>query len=177
VVGYYNAGDYRRERRIVLNRSRVEQLVARLLTGLLERWSESHIAVDETGDWEPGVFLGGDAERSIELYRQVTPITHVGPHSVPTLQIVGEHDVYVGGSAAVAELHDRLRACGVPSVVLRLPRTDHAFDMFLPEVSPAAQTAMYHVDRFLALMAAPVDWTPSTATPELVGSGATLHWR
>ena len=30
--------------------------------------------------------------------------------------------------------------------------------MFLPEVSPAAQSAMYDVDRFLALMASPVDW-------------------
>lgn len=28
-----------------------------------------------------------------------------------------------------------------------------AFDLFLPEVSPAAQTAMYDVDRFLALLA------------------------
>jgi hypothetical protein len=31
------------------------------------------------------------------------------------------------------------------------------FDMFLPEFSPAAQAAMYDVDRFLALMASPID--------------------
>ena len=55
-------------------------------------------------------------------------------------------------------LHAALQAAGVPSVELRLPRTDHAFDLFLPEVSPTAQTAMYDVDRFLALMAAAVEW-------------------
>jgi hypothetical protein len=43
-------------------------------------------------------------------------------------------------------------------VYVEFPRTDHAFDILLPMVSPAAQAAMYDVDRFLALMASPVDW-------------------
>jgi acetyl esterase/lipase len=136
----------------------VERTVARLLTIFLERWSGSKMAVDEKGDWPSQLFLGGGPDEWPELYRQISPISHVGPDTPPTLQIVGEHDVYVGGSSAIADLHEKLRAAGVPAIKLQIPRTDHAFDMFFPEVSPAAQTAMYEVDRFLALMAAPVDW-------------------
>lgn len=55
-------------------------------------------------------------------------------------------------------LHRRLREAGAPSVYVEFPRTRPGVDMFLPEVSPAAQAAMYDVERFLALMASPVDW-------------------
>jgi len=33
-----------------------------------------------------------------------------------------------------------------------LPWTEHAFDLAVPQVNPAAQSALYDVDRFLALM-------------------------
>jgi hypothetical protein len=39
------------------------------------------------------------------------------------------------------------------SAYVELPQTDHAFDIFLPKLSPAAQAAMYDVDRFLAFLA------------------------
>jgi hypothetical protein len=32
------------------------------------------------------------------------------------------------------------------------PSTDHAFDLALPQINPAAQSALYDVDRFLALL-------------------------
>ena len=63
-----------------------------------------------------------------------------------------------GGVRSVAALHAKLRATGAPAIELRIPRTDHAFDLALPAVSPAAQPAMYDVDRFLALLASSVDW-------------------
>jgi acetyl esterase/lipase len=170
VVGYYNPGDYRRERKAVVQRTAVERAVAGLLTDVLERWSGAEIAVDETGDWDPALFVGGRPDEWPELYRQLSPITHAGPSAPPTLQFMGEHDVYVGGSPAVAELHEKLRAAGVPSVVVRIPRTDHAFDLFVPAVSPSAQTAMYHVDRFLGLMAAPVDWRTASARPAVAAA-------
>jgi hypothetical protein len=47
---------------------------------------------------------------------------------------------------------------------VEFPRTDHAFDMFLPGFSPAAQAAMYDVDRFLALLASPVDWKAASVS-------------
>jgi acetyl esterase/lipase len=135
-------------------------------TAFFERMIGYEIAVDDAGDWDANLFFGGPADEWPELYRQVSPITHVGPSSPPTLQIVGEHDSY-GATQPGDALHEALQAAGVPSVELRLPRTDHAFDLFMPEVSPTAQTAMYEVDRFLALMASPVQWKraayPATA--------------
>jgi acetyl esterase/lipase len=111
--------------------------------------------VDDAGDWDPRLLVGGRPDEWPERYRLIAPIVHVGPETPPTLQFVGEHDVYVSRNGNELALHRALRAAGVPSVYVAFPRTDHAFDMFFPAVSPAAQTAMYHADRFLALMASP----------------------
>jgi acetyl esterase/lipase len=157
VVAYYNAGDYRRESKIVVNPTALEQTAAGLLTNFFERWLGSELAVDDTGDWDPHLFVGGTPDEWPELYRQVSPVTHVGPNTPPTLQFMGEHDLYVSRTGFVLALHRKLQEAGVPSVYVEFPRTDHAFDMFLPELSPSAQTAMYDVDRFLALMASPVE--------------------
>ncbi|MHB1413864.1 MAG: alpha/beta hydrolase [Chloroflexota bacterium] len=162
VVGYYNAGDYRLETKPVVSPTVLERAVKGLLTNFLASWSGSELAVDDTGDWKPQVLLGGTPDEWPERYRQVSPIVHVGPDTPPTLQLVGEHDVYVSKSGSVPALHRRLREAGVPSVCVEFPRTDHAFDIFLPRVSPAAQAAMYDADRFLALMASPVDWKNRT---------------
>jgi acetyl esterase/lipase len=164
VIGYYNAGDYRLENKAAISKSALEQTVTGLLTNVLERWSRSEIAVDDTGAWDAPVFLGGRPDEWPELYRQISPIVHVGSDTPPTLQFAGEDDVYVSGTGfasgigSAPALHRRLREAGIPSVYVEFPSTDHAFDMFLPKVSPAAQAAMYDVDRFLALMASPVDW-------------------
>jgi acetyl esterase/lipase len=158
VVGYYNAGDCRFESRPAVTRTALQRTVARFLTHLLEAWSASEIAVDETGEWDPQLFVGGRPDEWPELYRQISPIVHVNPDTPPTMQLVGGHDVYVSRSGSVPALHRRLLEAGVSSVYVEFPRTDHAFDLFLPKLSPAAQTAMYDVDRFLALMASPVEW-------------------
>ena len=157
VVGYYNAGDYRLESWPNIEKSALQRAVAGLLTSVFGRMIGSDIAVDESGNWDGKLFFGGSPDAWPELYQQVSPIVHVGPDTPPTLQIVGEHDIY-GGARSAAALHAKLQAAGVPAVELRIHRTDHAFDLVLPAVSPAAQTAMYDVDRFLALMASPVDW-------------------
>ena len=158
VVAYYNAGDYRPESRAAAQPNALERTTARLLTRFLESWSGAEIAVEESGDWDAALFLGGAPAEWPERYRQISPIVHVGPQTPPTLQLVGEHDVYVAWGGGVPALHRALQAAGAPSVVLEYPRTDHAFDLFFPQFSPAAQSAMYDVDRFLALMASGVDW-------------------
>jgi acetyl esterase/lipase len=165
VVAYYNPGDYRRETSAADDRSSLERSVARQLTNLLGRWSGSEIFVDDTGDWDARLFVGGRPDEWPALYRQIAPITHVAPNTPPTLQFMGDHDVYASGSPASAQLHEELRAAGVPSILVRLPRTDHAFDLFFPEVSPAAQMAMYHVDRFLALMISLADSRSGALAP------------
>jgi acetyl esterase/lipase len=53
---------------------------------------------------------------------------------------------------SVQRLHHALVAAGVASVLVEFPRTDHAFDLVLPQVSPVAQAATYDVERFLALL-------------------------
>jgi hypothetical protein len=35
---------------------------------------------------------------------------------------------------------------------LVLPHGEHGFDLVLPRISPAAQSSLYELDRFLALM-------------------------
>ena len=52
---------------------------------------------------------------------------------------------------ATCELHKKLVDSGVPAVNLVFPWTDHAFDLMLPQISLPAQSALYDVDRFLAL--------------------------
>lgn len=37
------------------------------------------------------------------------------------------------------------------------PRTEHAFDLHFPDLSPPVQAALYDLDRFLALVASPSD--------------------
>ena len=164
VVAFYNAGDYRQESRPDTRKTPWQETVTRLLTGTLERISGAKVPVQENGDWDPKLFLGPETAQARgglaqeyrqgwpEMYRQISPITHVGPHTPPTLQIVGAHDVY-SAAAPAAALQKALAAAGAPSVMLQIPRTDHAFDLFFPQHSPAAQTAMYDVDRFLALLA------------------------
>jgi acetyl esterase/lipase len=169
VIGYYNAGDYRLENAPTISKTALERAVSGVLTSVLARWAGSDIAVDEKGGWDARLFLGGEPDEWPELYRQISPIVHVGTDTPPTLQFVGEHDVYVSGAGfasgigAGRTLHRALQEAGVPSVYVEFPRTDHAFDLVLPSVSPAAQGAMYEVDRFLALMASPVDWKAASA--------------
>jgi acetyl esterase/lipase len=155
VVNYYAVADYRLESKPLVQRGPVGEAAKRLLTDLLERWSGATVPSDD--EWS-AQFTGGQREDWPERYRRVSPITHVGPDAPPTLQFVGAHDVYVSRGGSILALHRKLQAAGVPSVYVEFPQTDHAFDMILPELSPAAQAAMYDVDRFLALMASPVDW-------------------
>jgi acetyl esterase/lipase len=151
VINYFGLADYRPESQPLVRRGPVEQTAERLLTGLLER--SLGVTIPSADVWS-AQFTGGQREDWPELYRRLSPITHAGPNSPPTLQFVGEDDVYVSLGGSILALHHMLQAAGVPSVYLELPRTDHGFGP--PELSPAAQSAIYDEDRFLALMAS--DW-------------------
>ena len=49
-------------------------------------------------------------------------------------------------------LYAKLVESGVPAIKVVFPWTEHGFDLLLPQVSPPAQSALYDVDRFLALL-------------------------
>ena len=96
--------------------------------------------------------LGGAPDEIPETYRLLSPVNHVSPNSPATLLIIGEHDFF-RFYPGVRELHFKLRQLGVPTSLLSLPRTDHAFDIVLTQVSPSAQAAIFHYERFLGILA------------------------
>lgn len=96
--------------------------------------------------------LGGQPDEVPERYELVSPITHVSPNAPPTLLLQGEHDSLVPASACRA-LYHKLAHAGVPVVYIEYPQTEHAFDVaILTRYSPAAQAALYELERFLALV-------------------------
>lgn len=98
-------------------------------------------------DW----LLGGHLDEIPEVYDLASPVTHVNADSPPTFLIQGEPDVIAPVNATLA-LHDKLVENGVPVVNIILPLTNHGFDLLFPQISPPAQSALYHLERFLALM-------------------------
>jgi len=97
------------------------------------------------------ILLGGWPQDAPDMYQLASPITHVHPDSPPTLLIQGKQD-FVTPVDATGELYTKLVKAGVPAINVVFPWTDHAFDLLFPQISPAAQSALYDVDRFLALL-------------------------
>jgi acetyl esterase/lipase len=95
--------------------------------------------------------LGGHPDEAPECYALFSPITHVHPNCPPTLLIHGEHDI-MAPVTAIRRLHSRLMEARVPTVLHILPQADHAFDLILPKISPAAHNAIYDAERFLSVM-------------------------
>ncbi len=101
--------------------------------------------------WRMDVLLGGWPEEALNTYQLASPSTHVHPDCPPTLFMQGDQDFITPVDATYA-LYTSLVESGVPAVNVVFPCTDHGFDMLLPQINPAAQSAMYDVDRFLALL-------------------------
>ena len=105
---------------------------------------------------ETGTFynlLGDHPDKAPELYARFSPQNYVGPDCPPTLLIQGEDDL-ITPAEATRVFYRKLLACKVPVVNVIFPQTDHGFDLVLPAISPTAQSALYDIDRFLALMSA-----------------------
>jgi acetyl esterase/lipase len=97
------------------------------------------------------VLFGGWPQDVPEIYQLASPGTHVHPGCPPTLLIQGEQDIFCSVDATRAHYTKLVEAC-VPAINLVFPWTNHAFDLLLPQINPAAQSALYDVDRFLALL-------------------------
>jgi acetyl esterase/lipase len=97
------------------------------------------------------ILLGGHPEEVPDTYRLACPTTHVHPGSPPTLLIQGNQDFLVPVDATCAH-YAKLVEAGVPAINVVFPWTDHGFDLLLPQISPPVQSALYDVDRFLALL-------------------------
>jgi acetyl esterase/lipase len=97
------------------------------------------------------LLLGGHPQDIPDRYQLASPTTHVHPGSPPTLLIQGDQDLLVPVDSTRA-LYAKLVESGVPAIAVVYPWTDHAFDLIVPQINPAAQSALYDVDRFLALL-------------------------
>ena len=97
------------------------------------------------------ILLGGWPQDVPDMYELASPITHVHPECPPTLLMQGKQD-FVTPVDATCALSARLVESGVPTINVVFPWTDHGFDLLLPQMNPAAQSALYDVDRFLALL-------------------------
>jgi acetyl esterase/lipase len=101
--------------------------------------------------WLMANLLGGLPDEVPEVYELASPVAHVGSGSPPTLLLQGAHDSFLPAQITRA-LHGKLLKAGVPSVYVEFPQTEHGFDLLLPRYAPAAQAALYDVERFLALV-------------------------
>ena len=97
------------------------------------------------------ILLGGYPDDVPDMYRLACPTTHVHPGSPPTLSLRGDKDC-LNPEEGNQELYAKLVESGVPAIDVVFPWTEHAFDLALPQINPAAQSALYDVDRFLALL-------------------------
>ena len=97
------------------------------------------------------IVFGGHPQDALDTYQLASPVTHVHSGCPPTLLIQGDKDLLVPVDTTRA-LYTKLVESGVPAINIVFPWTDHGFDMLLPQISPPAQSALYDVDRFLALL-------------------------
>jgi acetyl esterase/lipase len=98
------------------------------------------------------IVLGGHPDDALDSYLLASPVTHVHSGCPPTLLIQGDKDLLVPVDASCA-LYTKLVEAGVLAINIVFPWTDHGFDMLFPQINPAAQSVLYDVDRFLALLA------------------------
>ena len=101
--------------------------------------------------WRMDGLLGGWPQDALSTYQLASPSTHVHADCPPTLLLQGSQD-FITPVDATRALHTSLVEAGVPAINVVFPLTDHGFDMLLPQINPAAQSALYDVDRFLALL-------------------------
>jgi len=101
----------------------------------------------KAGSFAP--LLGGHPDECPETYAFYSPVNYVNAHCPPTLLIHGEHDEFAPVKSTRI-LHTVLVKEKIPAVIHILPKTDHAFDLILPKISPSAHNAIYDIERFLA---------------------------
>ena len=92
-------------------------------------------------------FLGGTPTEFPDLYRQASPYQQVTQKQIPSLLIYGGKDHLVEARFG-KRLADKLQSFGTPTVYIKIPWADHAFDAIFNGTSN--QVALYYTERFLA---------------------------
>ncbi len=92
-------------------------------------------------------FLGGTPDQVPDLYRQASPINYVRPGLSPTLLVYAGRDHVVQAKYG-HNLYRQLQATGNQAVWLKVPWSEHAFDILFN--GDGNQVALYYTERFLA---------------------------
>lgn len=98
--------------------------------------------------------IGGTLKEIPDIYRQASPVFQVNSNCPATLLIYAQQDFFVDVSHG-RRLHETLKKSGIPSLLIEVPETVHSFYQYFgisPRIAPGAQTVMYDIERFLALM-------------------------
>lgn len=102
--------------------------------------------VEEPGKLVP--ILGGTPEEVPEDYAMFSPINYLHQNAPPTCIISGTHDIIVSEDSIIS-LVEKLRLLNVSTTLFLVPEADHAFDLFLPKISPASRNLYREIDTFL----------------------------
>lgn len=115
------------------------------IDGLADFTAADLVAQQEQSPSAPVRFLGGKFSFAPDVWRAASPLTHVGPHSAPTL--------FLNSTAPTpllpgrGEMRELLLAAGVASELVVLPDTPHPFWLFEPWFSRVVD----EIDRFLSV--------------------------
>jgi acetyl esterase/lipase len=107
-------------------------------------WSDLTVPTVRDPYWNE-VFFGKKYEDAPDLYKEASPITHIGRQSPPTLLLQGTIDAIVPMSQSVA-VAEKLGANGVPYIYVPVKGEFHAFDYF----RGVHERSFYFIEKFLA---------------------------
>lgn len=102
-----------------------------------------------------GAWFGGRYAQQPALWRDASPLFHVGPGTPPTLFIVSAQRRF---SLGREEMVAKMRALGVASRVVPVPDTPHSFWLFDPWLAPTVEAA----DAFLRTVMPPRTGSPGS---------------
>jgi len=104
-----------------------------------------------------GAWFGGRYAEKEALWREASPINHVGEGSPPVLFITSSVPRFSVGREAMAA---RLAAHGIHSDTVALAGTPHSFWLFDPWVAPTVDAMTAFLERMLGPVPARAPWTP-----------------
>lgn len=149
VVSYYGPSDMRMLRNDVFKRFG-HIIDNRFTSEIRNEMQKYHLQGTSLANGISGL-MGGKPDEVPEIYDLLSPITHAGPDSPPTLLLHGSDDFLVDPRQSLL-LHQKLQEMGAISIFLLYDGCDHSFESVLPRLSPSAQAAAYDMERFLALV-------------------------
>ena len=124
------------------------------IDGLADLTEPDFVRLQAENPSAPTRFLGGPFATRAEFWRQASALTHVGPHSAPTLFLnsTAPTPVLPGRPA----MRDRLRALGLDAEIVVIPDTPHPFWL----VHPWFDRVVAEIDRFLERQFAAIPAAP-----------------